>query len=86
MSSSLRPCGLELIRLVPLWDSPGKNPGVGSHALFQEIFPAQGLNPSLMCPILAGEFFTTSSTWETHEVLQFSSVQLLSRVRLFVTP
>ena len=26
-------------------DSPGKNNGVGCHALFQGIFPAQGLNP-----------------------------------------
>ena len=29
-----------------LWDSPGKNIGVGCHALLQRIFPAQGLNPS----------------------------------------
>ena len=26
-------------------DSPGKNSGVGSHALLQGIFPTQGLNP-----------------------------------------
>ena len=29
-------------------DSPGKNPGVGCHALLQEIFPTQGLNPRLL--------------------------------------
>ena len=28
-------------------DSPGKNTGVGGHALFQGIFPTQGLNPGL---------------------------------------
>ena len=28
-------------------DSPGKNTGVGSHALLQGIFPTQGLNPGL---------------------------------------
>ena len=28
-------------------DSPGKNTGVGCHALLQGIFPAQGLNPGL---------------------------------------
>ena len=28
-------------------DSPGKNTGVGCHALFQEIFPTQGSNPGL---------------------------------------
>jgi len=30
-----------------LWDSPGKYTGMGSHFLFQEIFPTQGLNPHL---------------------------------------
>ena len=28
-------------------DSPGKNAGVGYHALLQGIFPTQGLNPCL---------------------------------------
>ena len=28
-------------------DPPGKNTGVGCHALLQEIFPTQGLNPGL---------------------------------------
>ena len=30
-------------------DSPGKNTGVGCHALLQRIFPTQGLNLSLLC-------------------------------------
>ena len=30
-------------------DSPGKNIGVGCHALFQGIFPNQGLNLPLLC-------------------------------------
>ena len=34
-------------RLLCPWDSPGKNTGVGSHALLQGIFPTQGLNPGL---------------------------------------
>ena len=29
-------------------DSPGKNTGVGCHALLQGIFPTQGLNPNLL--------------------------------------
>ena len=29
------------------WDSPGKNTGVGCHALLQGIFPIQGLNSVL---------------------------------------
>ena len=31
------------------WDSPGKNTGVGNHALLQEIFLTQGSNPHLLC-------------------------------------
>ena len=34
--------------LLCLWDSPGKNTGVGCHALFQGIFPTLGLKPSLL--------------------------------------
>ena len=45
------------------WDSPGKNTGVGCHALLQGIFPSQGWNLHLLC-LLAGRFFTTSATWE----------------------
>ena len=29
-------------------ESPGKNTGVGSHWLLQDIFPTQGLNPGLL--------------------------------------
>ena len=29
------------------WNTPGKNTGVGSHSLFQGIFPTQGTNPCL---------------------------------------
>ena len=54
-------------------DSLGKNTGVGFHVLPQGIFP--GIKP------LAGEFFTTSAT-----MVEFSSVQSRSHVRLFVTP
>ena len=42
-------------------DSPGKNAGVGCHALLQGIFPTQGLSPRLA---LAGGFFSTSTIWE----------------------
>ena len=30
------------------WDSPGKNTGMGYHALLQGIFPTQGLSPILL--------------------------------------
>ena len=40
-------------------DSPGKNTGVGCHALLQRIFLTQGSNP--LSPSLAGGFFTADS-------------------------
>ena len=46
--SSLWSYGLQPARLLCPWDSPGKNPGVGCHALLQEIFPTQGSNPCLL--------------------------------------
>ena len=47
VSSSLRPHGLQLARLLCPWDAPGKNTGVGSYSL-QEIFHTWGLNLSLL--------------------------------------
>ena len=47
ISNSLRP----YVRLLCLWDSPGKNTGVGCHTVLQGIFPTQGLNPHLL-PLL----------------------------------
>ena len=48
MSDSLRPCGLQPIRLLSLWNSPGKSSRVGCHFLLQGIFLTQGLNPGLL--------------------------------------
>ena len=43
---------------------PGKNTGVGCHALLQGIFPTEGLNPRpFTSPVLVGGCFTTSTTW-----------------------
>ena len=49
MSDAVQPYGLQPPRLLYPWDSPGKTTGVGYLALFQEIFPTQGLNPCLLC-------------------------------------
>ena len=46
---TLQPYGLWSARLLCPWDSPGKNTGVGCHALLQGFFPTQGLNPSVLC-------------------------------------
>ena len=40
--------GLQPTRLLCPWDSPGKNTGVGCHALLQGIFLTQGSNPGLL--------------------------------------
>ena len=44
MSDSVRPHRWQPTRLPHHWDSPGKNTGVGCHALLQGIFPTQGSN------------------------------------------
>ena len=41
------PHGLQPTRVLCPWDSPGKNTGVGCHALLQEIFLTKGWNPGL---------------------------------------
>ena len=45
---TLRLHGLCPARLLCPWDSPGKNTGVGCHALLQGIFPTQRSNPCLL--------------------------------------
>ena len=49
VSDSLRSHGLQPARLLCLWNSPGKNTGVGCHILLQGISMTQGLNPDLPC-------------------------------------
>ena len=48
VSDSVRPHGLQPARLLCPWDSPGKNPGVGCHALLQGIYLTQESNPCLL--------------------------------------
>ena len=45
VSNILRPHGPQPTRLLCPWDFPGKNTGVGSCSLLQEIFPTQRSNP-----------------------------------------
>ena len=40
--------GLQPAKLLCPWDCPGKNPGVGCHALLQGIFLIHGLNPGTL--------------------------------------
>ena len=50
VSNSLWPFERLPARLLCPWDSPGKNTGVGCHALLQEIFPTPGSNLRLLYP------------------------------------
>ena len=52
---TLWPCGLQPIRRLCPWDSPGKKTGVGCHALLQGIFPTQRQNPGLPTPGTASD-------------------------------
>ena len=45
---SVRPHGLQPAKLLRPWDFPGKDTGVGCHALLQGIFPTQGLSLCLL--------------------------------------
>ena len=44
---------------------------MGWHALLQGVFPTQMETASLTSPVLAGEFFTTSTTWEANQAVLF---------------
>ena len=60
VSDSLWSCGLWPARLFCPWDSPGKNAGVGCHALLQGIFLTRGLNlESLVFPALQADSLPT---------------------------
>ena len=61
---SLRPHRPSPARLLCPWDSPGKNTGVGCHALLQGILPTQGQSRWLLPSALADGFFTNNATWE----------------------
>ena len=71
-----------------LWNSPGKNTGVGCHSLLQGIFPTQVSNLGLLhCRQFFFFFFLI--IWGTSESLKAWLLLLLShfsRVRLCATP
>ena len=51
-------------RLLSPWDSPGRNTGVGCHALLQGIFPTQGSNAHLLCLLHWQVDSLPLATWE----------------------
>ena len=84
VSNSLRPHGLQPARLLCPWDSPGKNIGVGCHALLQGIIPSQGLNPGLL-HALEGVFFTTSTT-STQRIAKEPELAQVTRRMIYAGP
>ena len=84
MSDSSSPMDCSLLGSSVHGDSPGKNTGVGCHALLQGIFPTQRLNPDLRpCRQI---LYHLSHQGSSPYAIWFSPVQSLSRVRLFATP
>ena len=59
-------CGLQFTRLLYPLDSPGKNTGLGCHALLQGSSRARDQAQASVSPALAGGFFTASAIWEAH--------------------
>ena len=64
VSDSLQPPGLQPTRLLCPQDFPGKNTGVGCHALLQGIFLTLGLNSLLLH---CRHFLYHCATWEVHK-------------------
>ena len=61
---TLQPNGLQPARLLCPWDSPGKNTGVGGHALLRGSYRPRDWAHVSCVPCMAGGFSTTSATWE----------------------
>ena len=51
------------------WDSPGKNTGVGCHALLQGILPIQGLNLCLLWLLHSRQILCLCATREVQDVI-----------------
>ena len=74
MSDSLQPHRLEPTKLFCLWDSPGKNTGLGCHSLLQGIFPTQRLNPHLLhCRQILYQLLIYSQTQISMIVISFGN-------------
>ena len=72
---SCQPCGLWPTSLLCPWDPPGKNTGVGCHALLQGIFLSQGSNSRLFCLLhwQAGSL-SPGTTWQVPKSLLYNRV------------
>ena len=76
----LKPHRQQPFSLPCLWDSLGKNAGVGCHFLLQEIKPDPGIKPA--SPALEGGFFTTEPTGKP--IMEYYSVTKRNEAGSFV--
>ena len=83
--NSLQPNGPSLPGSSVHGDSPGKNTGVGCHALLRGTFPTQGSNPHLLC-LLHWQEGSLPLAPPGKPIPRVEWVKSLSRVRLFATP
>ena len=67
VSNSLRPHGLHPARLLCPWDSPGKDTGVGCHALLQGSSQPRDRTCVSCVSCIAGRIFTTEPPWKPYE-------------------
>ena len=67
------------------WDSPGKNTGVGYHALLQGIFLTQGLNPHLLWLLHCRQILYCLATGKAQETWRACVLSRFSLVRLCAT-
>ena len=70
-AQSLHSCpalGPQPARLLGPWGSPGKNTGVGCHALLQGIFSTQGLNLCLLHLLHCRQVLDYWATWEARRL------------------
>ena len=74
-------------------DSPGRNTGVGCHALLQGIFPTQGSNLHLLhgrrilyCWATRGAQYLYIQIWRRHGLCNFQSFLLLGNLSVFMVP
>ena len=77
MSNSLQPEGLSPARLLCPQVSPGQNTGVGSHSLFQGIFPTQVSH-------LVGGFFVVWTMREAFPTVTPHLIPTLAEIRFFI--
>ena len=84
LSRVLPPHGLLPARLLCPWEFPGKNTGVGCHALLQRIFPTQGLNPRLLHWQADSLLMTTGRLFFLHRGLYLRNGVILLGCPLFL--